>query len=536
MRSAPAALLIVILASSLDAQVKLADFRGSEAYDGFGTALDACGDLDGDGLPDLAIGVPLDKTNGWETGRLVVVASSDGAPLVRGSGSEAGQWFAFALATVGDVDGDGFPDLVVGSPRSDAGSVEDAGRVLLMSGATGAVLHAVSGSGTLEQLGSRVSATGDLDADGLPDFAAAGEATCEPFPCWPAASQAFSGATAAALTGHPVGLSVKPAGDVDGDGHDDYLSWSESDGSGVRLRSGATGAVLDSLLDPLNQAMVIGGPAADVDGDGRREYVFASYTWVPQLITLSLRSLGKPPLLEVHSVAPFGAVLTVDARADVTGDGVADFVVGQPQLNFGTTYPAYGALRVYSGADGALVSQIDSQTSDANIGQMGGVLTLLGDWNGDGLFDIAAGTWNKGLDVPLGHVNVFSVPLEAGWATLGHALAGTYGPPLLTGHGQFAQGGVLSLDLVSAASHASTTLVIGLSQVDLPFKGGVLVPSADVVITGLDTTSTGWFSLQAHAPAGVPAGVTLAFQAWVADTATPSGYSASNGLQLISQG
>jgi len=401
------------------------------------------------------------------------------------------------------------------------------------------VLHELHGSLDHEWFGSHVSATGDLDADGLPDFATASNSFCDPVGCLPRLNQAYSGATATPLAGHVVGMSVRPAGDVDGDGRDDYLSWDEADGVGVRLRSGATGAVLDSLLAAPNEARILGGPAADMDGDGRPEYVFASYTWVPQLVTLSLRSLGKPPLLEVQYVVPYGAMFVVDARADLTGDGIADILTGQPQLNFGTSNPYYGAARVFSGADGRLVAQMDRQTAGANIVQMAGTLALAGDWNGDGLFDVAAGAWimGGGGSTLLSHLNIFSVPPEPNWSDLGHGLASSFGQPLLTGHGKLSPGSTLSLDLVSASPKVPvTTLVTGFSEINRPFKGGVLVPATDGLRSIPLQSPAGWFSLDVDLGPGVPAGTRLIMQAWTEDDTAPQGFSASNAIAVSAKG
>lgn len=117
------------------------------------------------------------------------------------------------------------------------------------------------------------------------------------------------------------------------------------------------------------------------------------------------------------------------------------------------------------------------------------------------------------------------------WSNLGHALAGAVGEPLLSGQGDLQPGTPVFLQLASAAPGAASALIVGLQQVDLPFLGGTLVPSPDVLLVGLPTGATGGWILAGTWPAGVPAGTLVRFQAWIPDAVTPFGYAASNGLQ-----
>ena len=73
-------------------------------------------------------------------------------------------------------------------------------------------------------------------------------------------------------------------------------------------------------------------------------------------------------------------------------------------------------------------------------------------------------------------------------------------------------------------------LLIGLSALFAPFKGGVLVPNPSIMIFGLPTGPAGVLPLTAHWPAGLPASFTLYFQHWILDPGGPAGLAASNGL------
>jgi hypothetical protein len=116
------------------------------------------------------------------------------------------------------------------------------------------------------------------------------------------------------------------------------------------------------------------------------------------------------------------------------------------------------------------------------------------------------------------------------WADWGAALAGTHGEPALSGAGELLAGQLVSLSLSNALENAPATLVIGLSAIEAPFKGGVLVPAPDVLIFGLVTGSNGELDLSSPWPSGLPPGFTIVFQYWVSDPAGPQGFSASNGL------
>jgi hypothetical protein len=119
---------------------------------------------------------------------------------------------------------------------------------------------------------------------------------------------------------------------------------------------------------------------------------------------------------------------------------------------------------------------------------------------------------------------------EGTWANLGHALAGSAGDPQLAGTGTLIATQAITLTLTNALPSSSATLIVGLSALNAPFKGGVIVPHPDVLIFGLPTGPAGTLPLTAHWPGGLPHSFTIYFQYWIVDAAGPSGLSASNGL------
>jgi hypothetical protein len=134
------------------------------------------GDLDHDGVPDVYVADFDDRTHGPLTGRAGVYSGVDGRPLHVWVGAGPGEGFGPGREA-GDVDGDGVPDIAVGSYRSSDGAPR-AGRVQVFSGATGALLRTITSTSAGEELGFDAVGVGDVNGDGIPDLlvsAAAGD-------------------------------------------------------------------------------------------------------------------------------------------------------------------------------------------------------------------------------------------------------------------------------------------------------------------------------------------------------------------------
>ena len=155
--------------SGLDG-AELASLSGGESHDGLGHALAALGDLRGDGLFALAIGVP--GHDGAANGAgLVLIADARSLRVLRElPGHAALDAFGSTLAAPGDFDHDGVADLAVGAPYADPNG-ESSGRVWVVSGATWLELFAASGEAVGEKHGLGLAGAGDLDRDGFADLA-----------------------------------------------------------------------------------------------------------------------------------------------------------------------------------------------------------------------------------------------------------------------------------------------------------------------------------------------------------------------------
>ena len=129
-------------------------------------------------------------------------------------------------------------------------------------------------------------------------------------------------------------------------------------------------------------------------------------------------------------------------------------------------------------------------------------------------------------------VNVLAFDGSAHWTDLGLGLSGNT-TPTLGGDGTLCAGQPLTLTLAEAAPASTVWLVAGVARVDLPFMGGTLVPAFQApagLVLVLASDAGGDLVIAANWPTGVPSGLDLYLQGWVADAGGPFGFSASNAV------
>jgi hypothetical protein len=120
------------------------------------------------------------------------------------------------------------------------------------------------------------------------------------------------------------------------------------------------------------------------------------------------------------------------------------------------------------------------------------------------------------------------------WRDVGGAMAGTSGLPLLVGEGPLAPDESYRVTLSNAVLHSAVHLVVGTTDLMLPFKGGTLVPNPEFIVYGIPTVNGG-LMLSSVWPAGTPSGLNIYVQFWIPDAAGPKGFAASNGIEGTSQ-
>ena len=201
-------------------------FDGTAGFDRLGQAV-ASGDINGDGRPDFIVGAP--RVNANAAGSVFVFSGLDGSELLRFDGLNAGDSFGITVSSAGDLNGDSRDDILVGAPFTNIGGLTNAGSVFAFSGADGSQLFRVDGDLNTLTLGGAVASTGDVNGDGIPDIVA-GAAAASPGPTAVGSVLVLSGAGGARLlridgtvTGENFGELVAGAGDVNGDGTPDIL-------------------------------------------------------------------------------------------------------------------------------------------------------------------------------------------------------------------------------------------------------------------------------------------------------------------------
>jgi hypothetical protein len=408
-----AALAIVVFDAGHAGAARLV-FRldGEEAEATFGSAVVGVGDVDGDGVPDLAVGAPqtLGPGGGYLDGRVFVYSGATKALLYQLNPVRSRGFFGARLAPAGDLDGDGVPDLIVGAPATSSDNQYGVGSVLAFSGASGESLFVFLGDEGGTYMGSAVAGVGDLDGDGVPEIVIGTPYGTGRGPYGGGVVTVRSGSNGAVLyefdgsdSGDFLGRAAAGIGDVDGDGVPDLLVAAPNASPGgreqaglVQLRSGATGEILRQL-DGADAGAFFGQAVAnmhDLDGDGVDDFAVAA----PSASPGGMQDAGS---VFVYSGASGRLLYRWDGQArfdtfgaavaggdDVDGDGVPDVIVGAPGASPGGLTGA-GSAFVFSGATGELLFRWDGQEHDAALGQSVGIL---GDLDGDGRAKVLVGT------------------------------------------------------------------------------------------------------------------------------------------------
>jgi hypothetical protein len=120
------------------------------------------------------------------------------------------------------------------------------------------------------------------------------------------------------------------------------------------------------------------------------------------------------------------------------------------------------------------------------------------------------------------------------WENLGYALGGAQGLPQLLPLGVATGGAVTSFNLSQAQSASFGAIVLGVSRIDLPLYGGVLVPNPDLLLTYV-TGVSGQAAVSFPWPVSMPSGIPIYGQAWTLDATALHGFSASNASRTTTQ-
>ena len=404
---------LVILSTSTVAQAgvrdeqKISDSAGGFAgvlddNDYFGWSVGTLGDLDADGIPELAVGAPQDDDGGSARGAMwILFLNADGTVRAEQKISSTsgglsgmlgdGDWFGSSFALLGDMDADGKQELAVGARKDDSGGTEIGAVWILSLNSDGTVYAATkigSGAGGFtgvissgDFFGSSLANIGDLDGDGISDLAVGAyrdddgasnsgsvwilflnaDGTVRTHQKISATSGGFTGGLGAS---DYFGVSLSPMGDSDGDGTPDLAAgaWGDDDGATDM------GAVWILFLNE--------------DGTVKSHQKISS------------------------TEGGFGGVLNAGDRFgrsvasldDLDGDGVRDLVVGAENTDDGGQ-DAGAVWVVFLRGDGTVKSEMKVSNAHGGFGgdipidaRFGSSAVQLGDLDGDAVSEVVVGS------------------------------------------------------------------------------------------------------------------------------------------------
>jgi FG-GAP repeat/FlgD Ig-like domain/FG-GAP-like repeat len=447
-----------------------------------GTSVAVAGDVNGDGYSDLLVGAPAYGNGELGEGEVLLFPGGPGGfattPAWHYESNLAGANLGKCVAPAGDVNGDGYADVIVGAPNASSGGLTHNGRAYLFLGGPGGLAGSpawmLDGTEVSEELlGFSVATAGDVNDDGYDDVIigepgfnvlSQPDGSVRPVgilvtnqagrvevflggPSGLAATAAWFGS--GLQPGDQFGYSVATANDVDGDRRSDIVvgapdaedvsNSGPTDAGSITLYLGGGQQGIQtppiSVIYGDNSGDHLGfsvAGAGDMDGDGHADVVAGS----PGLSAaatfegrVSLFRGSENGLQTIASFTDVGPVLnpalpggqfgfSVAPAGDVNGDGLADFVAGAPYYTTNISTGIYvGYAAVYEGTRSGAVAVRTFTTSNGRGSEFGYSVCAAGDGDGDGLGDIVVGSPSRqtgdgyalvfrgGLDLPQGSVS-----------------------------------------------------------------------------------------------------------------------------------
>jgi len=392
----------------------------------FGISVSTAGDVNGDGYSDIIAGAFYYDNGQTDEGKSFVYhGSPSGLSLNYNWSVESNQTAArlgLTVSSAGDVNGDGYSDVIIGANEYDNGETDEGKAFVYHGSATGLSATpnwTAEGNQTGALFGSRVSTAGDVNGDGFADVIVGaarydnGETDVGKAFVYYGSFSGLSlnpdwtalGNQAGALFSYPVSA----AGDVNGDGYSDVIItavWydnGQTDEGRVYVYHGSASGLSDSpnWITESNQANsefgISIGCAGDVNGDGFSD------------VLIGANSYDNGEINEGKTFAYYGSALGLSlspdwtfecnlanaylgwsaaSAGDINADGFSDVIVGAPY------YSDKGRLYIFNGSETGLTSTPTSIIDgDQNGSAFGGYVATAGDVNGDGYSDIIAGAF-----------------------------------------------------------------------------------------------------------------------------------------------
>ncbi len=382
--------------------------QGDAAFDYAGYSISNAGDINGDGIDDFIIGAHSGDNGGTNAGEAYVIFGKAGATRANIDlttfsasngfiiqGDAAYDFAGMSISSAGDINGDGIDDLIVGAPYGNNGGYH-AGEAYVIFGKAGATRanidltslaatdgFIIQGDAAGDRAGTSVSSAGDINGDGIDDFivGAAGVSNYQ------GAAYVIFGK--AGVTRANIDLTSLAATDgfiIQGDAAYDFA------GTSVSSAGDINGDGFDDLI--------VGAPFGDNGGSSAGEaYVIFGKAGATRA-NIDLTSLAATDGFIIQGdAAGDQAGTSISSAGDINGDGIDDLIVGAYRSDYGGTDA--GQAYVIFGKAGAARANIDLDNLTATDGfiiqggaagdRAGFGVSAAGDVDGDGFDDLIVG-------------------------------------------------------------------------------------------------------------------------------------------------
>lgn len=388
-----------------------------------GLPLASAGDVNGDGFADVIVSASAFDQHWIDEGAVFAYYGSrlglPESPSWSAYGERSRAQFGASISPAGDVNGDGYADVIVGAPNFQSASpLQEEGAAYIFLGSSqgleGTACWATLGNQLAAHFGNAVASAGDVNGDGYSDvIVAAREFDSDQLnegrvfmflgsPAGPSVSPNWMAEGNQANAA--FGFSISTAGDVNGDGFDDVLISSALHGGEFCLYLGLPNGLSSNPAATIasfgNFAV---GPAGDVNKDGFGDVAIADvsysngeqYEGRASVFLGSSTGLVPSPSWTFETNQASAGVTVAASAGDVNRDGFDDLVVGS------SAFSNHGRAFLFLGSGTGLNATPICSIETDQIGASFGYSASAGDIDGDGFVDVLIGApgYNNGEEL-----------------------------------------------------------------------------------------------------------------------------------------